>query len=207
MEKVSYHKPLENVLKQITEKSQALAWAHDAASNWCKTWDTRISLTSIVLGLFAGTGAVASDNLLPFHGNTTLVGIVSLIVTMIQAINNKLAFAKRAESHRQTSLAYSQIYNKLNLQLNTPRHERQIASELLTYIQSETERLTEIEPSFPTTIKELFHKRFHELKDYSMPLTLNGLSEVTVIQTLSSAPSITDTPIKTSEGIKIGIEV
>lgn len=204
MEKITYHTPLETVVKQIAEKAQALAWAHDSASSWCKTWDTRISLISIVLGLFAGTGAVASDNLLPFQGNTTLVGIVSLAVTTIQAINNKLSFAKRAESHRVASLAYSQIYNKLNLQLNMPRTERQPAQELLTYLQAETERLTEIEPTFPEAIKTNFHRRFDSLKDYAMPLTLNGLAEVTVIPTRSSAA---EPPRNTSDRIKIGIEV
>lgn len=204
MAEIHWHEPLENVIKKLTEQSQALSWAHNASYTWCKTWDTRISLLSIILGIFAGTGAVASDTLLPFHGNTTLVGVTSLFVSTIQAVNNKLAFAKRAETHRMASLSYKQLYTKLNIQLNLPRSERQTANELLLWIQTETERLTEIEPMFPESIKKLFHTKFNDLVDYSMPLTLNGLQPVLVVSTPESfvAPTSEQKPT-----IKIGIEV
>ena len=199
-----WHEPLEIILKKLTEQTQALSWAHNSASTWCLTWDTRISLLSIVLGIFAGTGAVASDNLLPFQGNTTLVGITSLVVTTIQAINNKLAFAKRAEGHRMAALSYHQIFTKLNVQLNMPRHERQQAKELLDWITTETERLTEIEPQFPQQVKKLFEAKFHTLKDYTMPLTLNGLQNITIITEQSITPK---TSFIKSDTIKIGIQV
>lgn len=177
---IEYHEELEQLLKKKAEHFQALFWAHNHSAKWCATWDTRIAIASIVLGLFSGAGAVGGDTLLPFTGSTTLIGVVSLAVSTIQAINNKLAFAKRGESHRIASLAYQQLYNKLMIQLNMPRHERIPAKELLDWLSAETERLIEVEPTFPEETKKVFHKRFGDLKDYSMPPVLNGLERITV---------------------------
>lgn len=123
---------------------------------------------------------MGSESILPFEGSSTLVGVVSLFVGMLQAIINRLSFAKRAESHRIASLAYQKLYHHLDLQMSIPRKERQPALELVSFMKSETDRLAEIELGIPEQIKTDFHKRFGTLKDYSLPSVLNGLDEVKV---------------------------
>lgn len=123
---------------------------------------------------------MGSQSILPFDGSSTLVGVVSLFVGMLQAITNRLSFAKRAESHRIASLAYQKLYHHLDLQMSIPRKERQPALELVSFMKSETDRLAEIELGIPDQIKTDFHKRFGTLKDYSLPSVLNGLDEVKV---------------------------
>jgi hypothetical protein len=187
---VEYHESLELLLKKRAEHCQALFWAHNHAAKWCATWDTRIALSSIILGLFSGAGAVGADTLLPFSGSSTLVGVVSLVVSTIQAVNNKLAFAKRSEGHRISSLAYQKLYSKLNVQLNMPRHERIAAKELLDWLTAETERMTEVEPTFPENTKEVFHKKFGDMKEYAMPPILNGLESIQVVH-----HAVAETPV------------
>ena len=193
---VEYHESLELLLKKRAEHAQALFWAHNHAAKWCATWDTRIAVGSIILGLFSGAGAVGADSLLPFQGSTTLLGVVSLAVSTIQAVNNKLAFAKRSESHRVSSLAYQQVYTKLNVQLSMPRHERIKAKDLLDWLTAETERLIEVEPTFPEQTKKEFHKKFSDLKDYAMPPLLNGLENIQVIHTATAETPIARPVVK-----------
>lgn len=202
---IAWHQPLENVVKKMAEQAQANSWAHNHASLWCQSNDTRISMVSIILSIFSGAGAVGTDTILPFPQANIVIGMISLLTSIIQAINSKFIFAKRAEAHRISSLAYNQIYNKLNIQLNMPRNERMPAQELLNWISSETERLTEVEPSFPSSTKLEFHKKFSHLEDYSLPLALNGLQPITVISdfpansssvSLSSAETVKKPVIK-----------
>lgn len=47
----------------------------------------------IILSTFSGAGAVGSDQLLPFAGATTLVGIISLLVGILQTVQNFGEFA------------------------------------------------------------------------------------------------------------------
>ena len=66
------------------------------------------------------------------------------------------------------------------VQLNMPRHERIPAKDFLEWLTTETERLIEVEPTFPENTKNEFHKKFGDLKDYSMPPVLNGLERITI---------------------------
>lgn len=199
MEEAHWREPLELLVKKKAEKCQALYVSHHQAYQWCKTWDTRFQIVCIILSTFSGAGAVGSQALLPFEGSTTLVGIVSLFVGTIQMINNRLEFAKRAENHRIVSLAYQKLHTHLDLQLNLPRKEREKAIEVIKFLEQEIERLTEIEPPLPEAIKELFHKKYKDLENYSLPSILNGLEPVNiVVETFpsnASSPSLGSKPV------------
>lgn len=191
MEEAHWRESLESIVKKKAEKCQALYVAHHQAYQWCKTWDTRFQIICIIFSTFSGAGAVGSASLLPFDGSTTLVGIISIVVGMIQMINNRLEFAKRAENHRIVSLAYQKLYCHLELQLNLPRKERETATEVIRVLEQEIERLSEIEPPFPERTKEIFHKRFKDLADYSLPSSLNGLEPVNIVVETSPPPTAT----------------
>jgi hypothetical protein len=175
-----WREPLEEIVKKKAEHCNALYVAHQAAYRWAKTWDTRFQLTSIFLSLFSGAGAVGSATILPFDGSATLVGVISLLVGCLQSVQNRLEFAKRAESHRISSLAYQKLYVHLDLQLSLPRKEREEANTVIENMKKEFDRLSEIEPPMPEHSKAEFHKRFGDLKDYHLPSILNGLEPVVI---------------------------
>lgn len=182
MATIHWIEPLEQLCKKEAERYGALRWVHDEAQRWCQTWNTRIQLICFIFSVFSGAGAVGADQILPFQGSTTVVGVISLIVSTIQTISNFLAFAKRSEGHKFASLSYGKLHSLLELQLSLPRNERKPANELLEMIQEETARLNEIVPQVPTNIKTVFHKRFGTLANYAIPATLNGLEPITVIE-------------------------
>jgi DNA-directed RNA polymerase subunit F len=204
MATIHWVEPLEQLCKKEAERYGALRWVHDEAQRWCQTWNTRIQLISFVLSVFSGAGAVGADQILPFQGSTTVVGVVSLVVSMIQTISNFLAFAKRAEGHRFASLSYGKLHSLLELQLSLPRAERKPANELLELIQEETARLNEIVPQVPADIKAVFQKRFHSLEHYAIPSILNGLEPITVIEPSTVVPA---TPLPMVERPKVRLEV
>lgn len=209
-EEPHWKEPLELLVKKEAERCLALRWAHDEAQRWTGTWNTRLQFISIILSTFSGAGAVGTDTLMPFSGATTFVGVISLIVSTIQTVSNFLAFAKRSEAHRFASLSYGKLHATLSLQLALPRSERQKASEIIDYIKIETERLNEIVPQIPLQIKEMFHKKFHDIKT-AVPTTLNGLESVEITPELPQEPKkpiikiVQELPAKRKEPVRISI--
>lgn len=177
---IHWSEPLEALVKSEAERCQALAWVHEESQRWCAAWNTRLMFPSIILATFTGAGAVGADQMLPFEGSGTLVGLLTLVVGTLQTIQNYYAFAKRSEAHRISALQYSKMHANLSTQLSLPRVERKPAADIIEMIQNETERLTEITPLIPQTIKEAFQKRFHDIEDFSIPHNLNGLVPVSV---------------------------
>ena len=190
---VHWTEPLESIVKQSAEQAQALSWVHEAAQRWCAHWNTRLMFPSIILSSLVGLGSVGSSTILPFDGATTVIGLTSGLVAILQTIQNYFAFAKRSESHRIASLAYSKLHAYLALQLSLPRNERKAANDVIEYVKNETEKLSDVAPLIPQAIKEQFQKRFGSLTDYSIPCILNGLEKVR-ITTLHTAEQVNSAP-------------
>lgn len=172
--------PLETLIKEEAERCLSLAWAHEESQRWCAKWNTRLTFPSIILATFAGAGSVGSDKLLPFEGASTLIGVVSLLVGTLQTIQNYFAFAKNAEAHRISALQYGKLHTHLKTQLSLPRRERKKAEEIIMWLQAERDRLVEIVPLIPQTIKDLFTLKFGKIENFALPSNLNGLEPVIV---------------------------
>ena len=171
--------PLENVIKELGEQSQALAWVHDAAQRWCSNWSTRLIFPCIILSTLSGAGSVGASSLLPFNGAATLVGIISLLVGMLQTVQTYFKFPERSEAHRIAALQYGKIRSQLDMQLSLSRAERKSAEELVQWLTSENERLAEIVPQLPKAIIVHFKKTFQSTET-SIPSILNGLDPMFV---------------------------
>lgn len=178
---VEWHESLEVLVKKEAERSLALRWAHDESERWCASWNTKLMFPSIILATLTGAGSVGSAVLLPFDGAPALMGVCSLVVGMLQTIQNYFAFAKRSESHRIASLQYGKIHSHLELQLSLPRPERKIPSEIIDWLKVETERLSEIAPQIPLAIKKIFHEKFKDTPT-AVPAILNGLEPVQITE-------------------------
>jgi hypothetical protein len=190
MADIHWTNPLELLVKKEAERSLALRWAHDESQRWCASWNTRLTFPSILLATIGGAGSIGAQSLFPFDGSSTLIGIISLTVGFLQTIQNYLKFASRAESHRISSLAYGKIHSHLSLQLSLPRSERQVASDTILYITTESERLAEIVPQIPLAIKDKFHKRFGN-SETAIPTILNGLEAVSITTHITAeSPSL-----------------
>jgi len=176
---IHWNESLEKLVKKEAERALALRWAHDESQRWCASWNTYLMFPSIILSTFSGAGAVGASSILPFEGSQTLVGIVSLFVGLLQTIQNYFAFAKRSESHRIASIQYGKIHAELSLQLSLPKSERKKAEDIIEWLKSEIDKLSEISPQIPSSIKGLFHDKFKGV-EVAIPTILNGLEVVEI---------------------------
>ena len=186
---VHWTEPLEAIVRKSAEQAQALSWVHEASQRWCAKWNTRLMFPSIILSSLVGLGSVGSSSILPFDGATTLIGLTSGLVAILQTVQNYFAFAKRSESHRIASLAFSKLHAFLAMQLSLPRNERKTASDVIEFVKIENEKLSDVAPLIPQSVKDTFQKRFGSLNDYSIPCILNGLEKV-IITTVETAEEV-----------------
>ena len=182
----SWHSSLEEVVKKIAEQSLSLSWAHEASQRWTASWNTRLMFPSIIISSLCGIGSVGSTTLLPFDGSSTLVGFLALTASILQTFQNYYAFAKRSESHRIASLQYSKLHSFLSLQLSLPRNERMPASNIIEMLKVETEKLADVAPLIPQSVKDTFHIKFGKLDSFSIAPILNGLESVNVCNTTTA---------------------
>ena len=192
---IHYSESFEKVLKQNGEQFLCLSKAHDAAQRWTATWNTYLTIPTIILSGLSGLGAVGSESLLPFPNSTALIGFVSFTCATLQTISSYFAFASRAANHRNAATQYAKLHSLISLELSLPRGERLPAEKLLEIIKDESARLLESAPQLPAQVKKDFKVEFKDTK-VSVPAILNGLEpiEITITPAKTPAPSLTPVP-------------
>lgn len=199
---VEYNPELESLLAGEGEKALGLRWCHDKAERINQLRNTYFTIPSIALSTLAGAGTLGTANLFPFDGATTLIGIISLTVGLLNTLASFFTFAKRAEAHRIASLQYARLYRLIRIELSIPRSQRHPAHELLKRVKDDIDRLTEISPQLPQSVISLYQEKFRDLKEISHSEVLNGLEPINVYNGPPVTPSTTQAP---KPDIKISI--
>jgi hypothetical protein len=108
------------------------------------------------------------------------VGVVALLTAILSTIGSYFAWARRAEAHKISALNYSKLYRFLSVEMALPRRERLSPTELLKYVKTEYDRLSEISPLVPSVILDRFRERFSKLTDITFPEETNGLHGIEI---------------------------
>ena len=190
---IHYSSSLELVLKKSAEHFLCLSKAHDSAQRWTASFNTYLTIPTIVLSGLAGLGSVGSQNFLPFPRADILIGMVSFTCATLQTVSSYFAFSSRSANHKNASIQYAKLHQLLSLELSLPRAERMDPEKLLDLIKDETARLLDTAPQLPKAVLEEFRKEYGSVVDVSIPYILNGLEPVRIV-TEEQQPTTTPRP-------------
>ena len=112
--------------------------------------------------------------------SSILLGVSSLLVSMLNTVGTYFGWAKRAEAHRLSAIQYARLYRFLAIELGLPRDERMTPTDLLKYTKDSYDRLQEVSPLVPPELVAEFRKKFGKNTELSKPEELNGLDKIVV---------------------------
>jgi hypothetical protein len=189
---IRWNSRLEEYFAHTGEKAHCLSWLHKKAEETFSYRTVWIDMPVIVLGTLNGAVSVGSDSL--FSGwvyASVCVGAVALLTAILSTIGSYFAFSRRAEGHRISSLNYAKLYRFLSIEMALPREERMRPSDLLKYVKTEYDRLSEISPLIPSSAIDLFKAKFSDAKydTISKPEESNGLHAITIYHDGRPTPS------------------
>lgn len=187
---------LELYFAKTAERSHGLAWLHKQAETLFAKKRNLVDLPVIIISTAVGFLQVGSTSM---FGDTdlasTLLGVGSLVVSVLNTTGTYFGFSKRAEGHRISSIQYNRLYRFLSVEMSLPRENRMSPRDLLKYTRDAYDRLDEISPLVPPEIVKEFQKRFGKLVEIAKPEIANGLEKVMVyvdnpLRSISSVGSI-----------------
>jgi hypothetical protein len=194
---INWNKRLEEYFAHTGEKAHCYSWLHKKAEEQYSTRSIFIDLPVIILSTLNGAVSVGSDTLFGKSQFSSVgVGIVALLTAILSTVGSYFSWSRRAEGHRISALNYAKLYRFLNIEMSLPRDERMSPNDLLKYVKTEYDRLSEISPLVPPNVIDLFRTKFSDAKydDISRPEDANGLHAIVVytkeIASPLSTPSI-----------------
>lgn len=179
---VSWNANLEKYFADTGEKANCLAWVHKRAEELYSHRRTFVDIPVILISSITGFLSASSTSL--FEGeakmSSVLLGVSSLLVSMLNTVGTYFAWAKRAEAHRLSAIQYARLYRFLAIELGLPRDERMTPTDLLKYTKDAYDRLQEVSPLIPPELVSEFKKKFSKHADLSKPEELNGIDKIVV---------------------------
>ena len=172
---------LEHYFTSTGEKSHCYSYLHKRAEEHYSRLSVYIDLPCIILATINGATSIGSTSL---FGNNDMasvgVGAVALFTALLQTIGTYFGWARRAENHKNSSVAYAKLYRFLKIEMALPRESRMRPKDLLKTIKNEYDRLAEVSPLIPPHIISAFNKRFDgdKYKEISKPEESNGLEHI-----------------------------
>jgi hypothetical protein len=181
-DKIRWNSQIERIIAEEGERALCYSWLHGKSEKQYSRYNNYITLPTIVLSTVAGTASIGSQTLFNDPTASSIgVGVISLTVGILNTVSTHFGWAKRAESHRISSVNYSKIHRFIVIELSLPRGERMAAHDMLKVVREQLDRLQETSPQVPDTIIMSFKKMFGSTTpDLSKPEITNGLDPIEV---------------------------
>lgn len=181
---VSWNENLERYFAEQGEQAHGLSMLHKHAESLYSYRRTWIEMPVITISSITGFLSVGSTSM--FEGqqmaSSVVLGVCSLLVSVLQTVGTYFGWAKRAEGHRISSIQYSRLHRHLKIEMGLPREQRQAPGDLLKFVKDTIDRLQETSPLVPREVIVEYQRKYEKVKDISHPAETNGLEKVLVYQ-------------------------
>jgi hypothetical protein len=177
---VVWNSSIEALIKSLGEKALSLSWLHNRSEKRYSYYNNILAIPAIVLSSITATvGGTFAGNKDVSYATT----IASIVVSVITTLNSYFSYAKRAESHRITSINYSKLYLQINIELSLPRSKRMNVKDFLKVVSEQIQRLNEVQPAIPDAVILEYNRKFKdEPPTISRPEITNGLVDIKIYE-------------------------
>ena len=188
---IGWSSGLEDYFSDQGEQAHGLSLLHKQSESLYSSRRTYVELPVIAISSVTGFLSVGSTTMFVGQQMTAsiILGILSLLVSVVQTIGTYFAWAKRAEGHRISSIQYSRLHRHLKIEMGLPRDERQLPGDLLKYVRDAIDRLQETSPLLPPQIVDEYKRKYSGITDISHPPETNGLEKIVVYHEAPPRPS------------------
>jgi hypothetical protein len=180
LQEITYSKELEKLLKNQAEQAESYSILHNLSYEKYQFRSNIINIPVIVLSSVIGllTGMNIQDD-----GMFIILSTGSIFVSVIKSIDSYFQLQKRSEGHRICSLQFSQIFNKIQIELSLSRDQRQNPKDMLALIKTDLKNLFDIAPLIDADIIAKYNSLYKNETGVSKPPITNGLTHIVVQDT------------------------
>jgi hypothetical protein len=162
-EKLNYSRPLEQLIRTKAEECEVLSKLHLMSH---KKYDQLEMYFNVpVITMTAVIGFVSALNI-QFKYINIVIGICSLVVSLIKSMFAYLKISQKNENHRVAYLQYYQISNEIRIELSLARNIRQPANYLLNLIKIKMKNLNEVSELIDNIIVQKYIRQNSNNRDY-----------------------------------------
>lgn len=173
---IDFNEPLEKLLKEQAEESEALSILHSIAHT---KYNFRSNILDIPVIVLSGVIGFTTGLDFQYDKMNIILGVGSVFVGLLKSIQSFFQLAQRATQHRMGALSYSAISKKIQIELRLKREQRISAKDMVNFIKTDMANLADILPEIEPDIIDKFNAKYNQYNT-KKPAIVNGLTDVVI---------------------------
>jgi len=168
---VGWSASIERMLVRWCDQAKCFEWMHTESYTYFDSRARAIMIASNVLTAIAGLSNVIA-------GGTTVNGFqlawafgsLSILVSITNMLQEKLAYTTKATEHRQYSIQWGTIRRKIDEELSIPPDSRKDCGTFLKYLRQDINQASmDGNAKLPEFVKTACYEKFSKIPDFDIP--------------------------------------
>lgn len=181
---------IENMLAKWCDEAKCFEWMHTEA---CTSYDSHakcLTITSNIISAIAGLlNVIAGNQVVDGFQFVWVFGSLSIVISILNMIQEKMAYASLASDFRAYSMSWGIIRRKIEEELAIPTISRKSCG---TFLQSIRQDINQASMAgnlkLPQEIRDRCYAKFKTLPHFEIPEICGNMYHTTVYELVDSTP-------------------
>jgi len=169
--KMNWTPSIELMLAKWCDQAKAFEWMHTEAYTYFDTRARIIAITSNIFAAISGlSNVIAGGAVVNGVQMAWVFGSLSIIVSITNMLQEKLAYNIRSTEHRQYSVAWGAVRRKIEEEIGIPPDARKECKTFMKYLRQDINQVSvEGNAKIPDFIKDDCFTKFSKIPNFTLP--------------------------------------
>ena len=169
--KVQWSASIETMLARWCDQAKCFEWMHTEAYSFFEKRARYITITSNVFTAISGlSNVIAGGTVVNGFQLAWVFGSLSIIVSITNMLQEKLAYNTSATEHRQFSIMWGIIRRKIEEELSIPPDSRKECGTFLKFLRQDINQVSmDGNAKIPKEIRVACFDKFSKIPDFDVP--------------------------------------
>jgi hypothetical protein len=168
---VQWNSTIENMLARWCDQAKCFEWMHTEAYSYFEKRARFIAIASNVLTAVSGlSNVIAGGITVNGFQMAWAFGGLSIVVSITNMLQEKLAYNTSATEHRQYATAWGIIRRKIEEEVSIPPESRKECGTFLKYLRQDINQVSmNGSAKIPEHIRDACYAKFSKITDFDIP--------------------------------------
>jgi len=169
--KLQWSHSIEKMLAEWCDEAKAFEWMHTESYSYFDKRARVLTITSNVFTAITGLSNVIAGSI-AINGFQLgwVFGSLSIIISITNMLQEKLAYNTRSVEHRNFSVAWGVVRRKIEEEVGIPPDARKECKTFMKYLRQDINQVSiDGNAKIPKFIRDLCYRRFSKIQDFTLP--------------------------------------
>jgi hypothetical protein len=168
---IQWNSSIENMLARWCDQAKCFEWMHTEAYSYYERRSRIVAISSNVLTAISGlSNVIAGGTVINGFQMAWVFGSLSIVVSITNMLQEKLAYNTSATEHRQYSIMWGIIRRKIEEEVSIPPESRKECGTFLKYLRQDINQVSmNGSAKIPKEIRVACFDKFSKIPNFDVP--------------------------------------